>query len=138
MGMIAIKVCSVIRFHQKPWLAPYLDPNTKKRASTKDLFKKTFCILLNNAFYGKTMENVRNKIGVKFTNDEKAKMLNWQLKIDFDSVKSYDDFDAFNFKIKGAMFDKPICLGFTISLKSQNCSCMRAIMILCTNSVIPI
>ena len=46
----------------------YIDLNTKKRASATTDFEKDFFKLLNNAFYGKTLENIRNRIDVKFFN----------------------------------------------------------------------
>ena len=66
------------------------------------------------------MENVRNKMRVKFvTVKEVPKMLKRQSKIDFDSVKSYDDFDVYNFKNIEVMFDKQNYLGLAILESSK-------------------
>ena len=59
-GMIVDKVHSIISFKQSRWLEKYISFNTQKRNKAKNDFEKDFYKLLKNAFYGKTMENVRN------------------------------------------------------------------------------
>ena len=41
----------------------------KKRAATSDSSVKDFCELLNNAFHGKAMEKVKNKLRIFVTTD---------------------------------------------------------------------
>ena len=54
---------------QKPWLAPYIKANTKMRTKATNDFEKYFFKLMNNAFLGKTMENVRIRRNIDIMND---------------------------------------------------------------------
>ena len=61
-GMVVDKVHVVISFKQSKWLEKYINFNTQKRNQAVNDFEKDFYKLLNNAFCGKTMENVRNRL----------------------------------------------------------------------------
>ena len=65
-GMEVVKVHTVISFQQNNWLEKYISFNTQKRNRANKDFEKDFYKLLNNAFYGKTMENIRNRSKVEF------------------------------------------------------------------------
>ena len=64
-GLIVDKVHDIISFRQSRWLEKYINFNTQKRNQAANDFEKDFYKLLNNAFYGKTMENVRNRLKIK-------------------------------------------------------------------------
>ena len=63
----------VINCDQKAWQKPYIDMNTKLRQKAKINLKKDFLKLMNNAVFGKTMENVRKPRNTKFVTKERRR-----------------------------------------------------------------
>ena len=115
-GMIVDKVHNVISFKQSKWLEKYISFNTQKRNQAVNDFEKDFYKLLNNAFYGKTMENVRNRLKIKFIKkDDYREIIKQQSKLTFNGIhKSYENCDSYTFKQNEVLMDKPIYLGFTV------------------------
>ena len=50
LGVKLEKIHRVVQFHQKPWLAPYIEINSSHRAKATNKFTKDFFKLLNNRF----------------------------------------------------------------------------------------
>ena len=57
-GMVVEKIHEIISFTQNKWLEKFIYFITQRRNKAKNEFEKDFYRLLNNAFFGKAMENV--------------------------------------------------------------------------------
>ena len=115
-GMIIDKVHNIISFKQNKWLEKNISFNTQKRNKAKNDFEKDFYNLLNNAFYGKTMENVRNRLKIKFIKkDDYREIIKQQSKLTFNGIhKSYNNCDSYTFEENEVLMDNPIYLGFSV------------------------
>lgn len=113
-GMVITKWHSILRFKQSKWLEPYIMFNTDKRAQAKNAFEKDFYKLMNNAVFGKTMENVRNRVDIRLINTEKQ-FTKLASKPTFESCEVFDtNLIGVLMKKTKTILDKPIYAGFAI------------------------
>ncbi|GFV23959.1 c2H2-type domain-containing protein [Trichonephila clavipes] len=74
--LVLKKVHKILEFHQESWLQPYINMNTQFRTEAENEFEKIFYKLMNNAIFGKTMENIRKRVDIRLCNNgEKAEKL---------------------------------------------------------------
>eukprot|EP01044_Picomonas_judraskeda_P004016 COSAG03_NODE_344_length_8812_cov_3.890049_4_plen_365_part_00 len=124
-GLQITKVSKVISFRQSTWMKPYIDFNTEMRKQAKNDFEKDFYKLMCNSCFGKTMENVRNRISMDFVTSNS----NWgdhAVKLDrtverkiasplYDGHMIYnEDLAAIKMKKKEIVLNKPIYAGMSI------------------------
>eukprot|EP00102_Acyrthosiphon_pisum_P017244 XP_008188546.1 PREDICTED: uncharacterized protein LOC103310883 [Acyrthosiphon pisum] len=113
-GLILEKVHRVLQFNQSPWLQKYIELNTKMRKNALNDFERDFFKLMNNAVFGKTMENVRSRLKMKLVSDEKtcSKLINRNT---FKDITIYNENLALiHLDVDELKFDKPIYVGFAI------------------------
>ena len=75
LGLKITKIHRGIKFQETAWLEEYINLNTKLRPKAKqsendievDLFK-----LMNNSVFGKTLENIRNRVDIRLISSDKV------------------------------------------------------------------
>ena len=113
-GMKLKKIHSGIKFVESEWMKPYIDKNTNLRAMTKNNFEKDFYKLMNNSVFGKTMENLRNRVDVRLVNT-KEKLRKLVAKPNFKSRKIFNEnLVSVHMKKTSLLMNKPIYLGMCI------------------------
>ena len=114
LGFKVTRIHRVLCFKQKAWLAPYIQANTQMRQKATSEFEKNFFKLMNNAFFGKTMENVRKRRQIDIVHTaEKLKKLVAQPT--FHSVTSFrEDLSAVERMKKKIVMNKPIYIGLCV------------------------
>jgi hypothetical protein len=70
-GLVLKQVHRCIKFNQSNWLKEWVDFNTEKRKEATNDFDKDLFKLMNNAVYGKTMEDVRGHIDFELVDTPK-------------------------------------------------------------------
>jgi len=113
-GLKLKKIHRVIEFNQDKFMEPYILFNTEMRKKAKNDFEKDFYKLMNNAVFGKTMENVRNRKDISLIYDQtKAqKIINSRLFKDYKKIN--DDLVLVEKFKKNVVLDKPIQIGLSI------------------------
>ena len=114
LGLKLTHIHRGIKFKESPWLEKYISLNTKLRTEAKNEFEKDFFKLMNNAVFGKTMENIRNRVDIKLVNNEKqAEKLSAKPNYKHCNIFS-EDLVAIHMKKTKLDFDKPVYLGMCI------------------------
>ena len=114
LGLQITKIPRGIKFEESPWLKRYIDLNTNLRSKANNEFENDFFKLMNNSVFGKTMENIRDRVDVRLVNSEKkAKKL--AAKPNFKHCNIFDEnLVAVHMKNTKLVFNKPVYLGMCI------------------------
>ena len=114
------KVHRGIKFYESAWLKPYICLNTELRTQAKNNFEKDFFKLTNNSVFGKTMENIDNRVNIGLVFDE-LKAIKHTAKPNYERLTIFDEnLIAIHMKKAKICYNKPIYLGMSILDLSKN------------------
>ena len=114
LGMELKKIHRGIKFIECDFLKPYIDMNTNLRTEAKNDFEKDFFKLMINSVFGKTMENIRNRVNIKLVDTgEQFKKL--AAKPNYESRKIFNEnLVSVHMKKTSLTMNKPVYLGMSI------------------------
>ena len=113
LGLKLTKIHRGITFEESAWLKPYIDLNTQLRAKASNDFEKDFFKLMNNSVFGKTMENIRNRVDIRLvTRESQAKKLTSKPNYQHHTIFS-KNLAAVHMKKVSLYFNKPVYLGMS-------------------------
>ena len=113
-GLILKKVHKILEFKQSAWMKPYIDFNTQKRKEATNEANKNLFKLLNNAVYGKTMENMRKRTKIRITTNEKDFLKYASTPTYIDHKKFDKNLVVINEKKELLTLNKPVYVGCTV------------------------
>ena len=114
LGLKLTKIHRGITFDECAWLKPYIDLNTNLRAKATNDFEKDFFKLMNNSVFGKTMENIRNRVDIRLvTRESQAKKLTCKPNYQHHTIFC-ENLTAVHMKKVKLYFNKPVYLGMSI------------------------
>ena len=114
LGLKIKKIHKGIKFREESWMKSYIELNTRLRTEAKNDFEKDFFKLMNNSVFGKTMENIRNRVDVRLVNNQEAakKLI---AKPNFRHCTIFDENPvAIHMKKTQLVFNKPVYCGMSI------------------------
>ena len=114
LGLKIKKIHRILEFDQKPWMKSYIEFNTELRKKATNAFEKDFFKLMNNSVFGKTMENIRNRVDIKLVNNRK-KAIELTRKLNYNSWTWFsENLVAIHMNRIKLYFNKPIYIGMSI------------------------
>ena len=112
---LGLKEHRILTFDEKPFLKEYIDLNTELIKNSKNDLEKDLFKLMNNAIFGKSMENVLNRSNIKFVNNDPEKLLKLIKQPNFQNAYQISNRLAIvELRPIKTVFNKPIYMGACI------------------------
>ena len=110
------RVHRVLEFEQECWMEPYIRMNTEFRKKAKNDFEKNFYKLMNNSVFGKTMENLRNRVDIKIVRSNETDKIRKLVASPLYSrhVIFSNDLVGIDMRKSRLLLNKPVYTGMTI------------------------
>ena len=116
LGLKITKIHRDLTFEESAWLEEYINLNTKLRIEAKkseNNFEVEFLKVMNNSVFGKTLENILNRVIRLISSDKVAQKL--AAKQNYGCCTIFDEnLVAVHMKKTKLYFNKPVYLGMSI------------------------
>ena len=124
-GMKLKSVHRVLEFEQECWMEWYIRMNTEFRKNARSDFEENFYKLINNSVFGKTMENLRNRVDIKIARSNKTDQIRRMVASPLYSkhVMFSNDVVGIDMRKSKLFLNKPVSTGMTIPDNSKLCMC---------------
>ena len=115
LGAKVTKVHKILTFDEKSFLKEYIDLNTELRKNSKNDLEKDLFKLMDNAIFGKSMENVLNRSNIKLMNNNPEKLLKLIKQPNFlNAYQISNRLALVESKSIKTLFNKPIYMGWVL------------------------
>ena len=112
LGVKVTKIHKILTFDENPFLKEYIDLNTNLRKQASNDLEKDLFRLMNNATFGKSIENVLNRSNIKLINNDPEKLLKLIRQPNFQNANQIsNELCLVESKPIKTVFNKPIYLG---------------------------
>ncbi len=114
-GLVITKMHRVLRFRQSKWMAEYIDLNTELRKSATTECQKDFAKLANNSVFGKSMEDLLNRVTLLLVSDDEDKLKKITAKPNFKRFTAFQEhLSAITLGKTKITWNKPTFVGATV------------------------
>ena len=117
LGLKITKIHRGNKFKESAWLEEYINQNTKLRIEAKQSgnnFEVELFKLMNNSVFGKTLENIRNRVDIRLITSYKV-VQKLAAKPNYDRCTIFDEnLITVHMKKTKLHFNKPVYLGMSI------------------------
>ena len=114
LGCVVTRVHKILWFRQSRFLAPYIQYNTERRQAAKTTLEKDVLKLMNNAIFGKTCENVENRMTVVLATDADTIMRHASKPTFADMQLIGNGLVALHMRATSVLYNKPLAIGVAV------------------------
>jgi len=113
-GCVVTRIHKILWFRQERVLAPYIQYNTERRKAAKTALEKDMLKLMNNAVFGKTCENVENRMNVVLATDADTIMRHASKPTFVDMQLIGNGLVALHMRATSVLYNKPLAIGVAV------------------------
>ena len=123
LGLKITKIHRCIKLEESAWPEEYINLTTKLRIEARlsgNNFEVDFFKLMNNSIFGKTLENIRNRVDIRLISSDKVAQ-KLAAKPSYDRCTIFDEnLIAFHMKKTKICFNKQVYLSMSILYLSKS------------------